>query len=142
VETTASFVFLSYQYRKGVPRMRLRHVDDVPREEVKAGNGAHRQVLIGPDEAPHFALRRFIMAPGGGIPAHTNTVEHEQYVLRGRATVGIGDETFEVRPGNVLYIPAGVPHWYEVLGNEPFEFLCMVPNETDRIEMVKGGGRG
>jgi quercetin dioxygenase-like cupin family protein len=118
--------------------MLVRHVDDVPRDEVKAGKGAYRQVLVGPEEAPHFALRRFIMEPGGGIPAHTNTVEHEQYVLRGRAKIGIGDELFEVRPGNVLYIPAGVPHWYEVQGGEPFEFLCIVPNEPDRIEMVGG----
>ena len=121
--------------------MRVKHVDDIPREEVKAGKGAQRQVLIGSDEGPHFALRRFIMAPGGGIPAHTNTVEHEQYVLRGRARIGIGDATVEVGPGNILFIPAGVPHWYEVQGGEPFEFLCIVPNEPDHIEMLGGGER-
>ena len=127
---------------KGENRMAVRHVDEIPREVVKAGRNTHRQVLIGPDQAPHFALRRFIMAPGGGIPAHTNTVEHEQYVLRGRARIGIGEEVRDVGPGNVLFIPAGVPHWYEVQGEEPFEFLCIVPNETDRIEMVgEGGGR-
>ncbi len=116
--------------------MSIKHVDDVPRDEVKAGKNAYRQVLIGPEEAPHFALRRFIMKPGGGIPAHTNTVEHEQYVLRGRAKIGIGDEVIEVGPGNVLYIPAGTSHWYEVQGGEPFEFLCIVPNKPDRIEML------
>jgi quercetin dioxygenase-like cupin family protein len=120
--------------------MRIKHVDDVPREKVKAGKGTDRQVLIGPDEAPHFALRRFIMAPGGGIPAHTNTVEHEQYVLRGRAKIGIGADVVEVETGNVLYIPAGVPHWYEVQGGEPFEFLCVVPNAPDRIEMLGESG--
>jgi len=78
------------------------------------------------------------MAPGGGIPAHTNTVEHEQYVLRGRARIGIGEEVRDVGPGNVLFIPAGVPHWYEVQGEEAFEFLCIVPNAPDRIEMVGG----
>jgi len=118
--------------------MAVRHVDEIPREVVKAGRNTHRQVLIGPDQAPHFALRRFIMAPGGGIPAHTNTVEHEQYVLRGRARIGIGEEVRDVGPGNVLFIPAGVPHWYEVQGEEPFEFLCIVPNAPDRIEMVGG----
>lgn len=116
--------------------MRVEHIDNIPREEVKAGRGAERQVLIGPDDAPHFALRRFIMAPGGGIPKHTNTVEHEQYVLRGRAKVGIGGTVFQVEAGNVLFIPAGVPHWYEVDGDEAFEFLCVVPNAPDRIEMV------
>ena len=116
--------------------MSIKQADSVPREEVKAGKDTVRQVLIGPAEAPNFAMRRFIMAPGGGIPAHTNTVEHEQYVLRGRAKIGIGDMVVEVSPGDVLYIPAGVPHWYEAQGGEPFEFLCVVPNLPDQVELV------
>ena len=116
--------------------MAVRHADDVARDPVTAGTGTTRQVLIGPDEGPNFALRRFIMEPGGGMPAHTNTVEHEQYVLRGRATIGIGDEEIQVRAGNVVFIPAGTPHWYRAEGDEPFEFLCVVPNKEDRIEIV------
>ena len=116
--------------------MSIKHAEAVPREVVKAGQHTYRQVLIGPDEAPNFALRRFIMEPGGGIPAHTNTVEHEQYVLRGRAKIGIADVVVEVKPGDVLYIPAGIPHWYEVQGSEPFEFLCIVPNLPDQVELL------
>ncbi|HSG50369.1 MAG TPA: cupin domain-containing protein, partial [Longimicrobiales bacterium] len=88
--------------------MPVRHADDLPRDPVKAGSGTVRQVLIGPGEGPHFALRRFIMEPGGGMPLHTNTVEHEQYVLRGRATIRIGEETFQVGADDVVFIPAGV----------------------------------
>jgi quercetin dioxygenase-like cupin family protein len=113
----------------------IKHADQIPQEPVAGGRGTTRQVLIGPDEGPHFALRRFIMQPGGGIPAHTNTVEHEQYVLRGRARVGIGERVAEVAAGDVVFIPAGMPHWYEVQGQEPFEFLCVVPNLPDRMEM-------
>ncbi len=115
--------------------MSIKHASDVPAEPVAAGAGTQRQVLIGPEEGPHFALRRFIMEPGGGIPTHTNTVEHEQYVLCGRAKIGIGDQVSEVSAGDVVFIPAGTPHWYEVQGNERFEFLCAVPNLPDRIEM-------
>ncbi|MDH4044609.1 MAG: cupin domain-containing protein [Gemmatimonadota bacterium] len=116
--------------------MSLKHVDEIPAQAVQAGTGTTRQVLIGPDEGPNFALRRFVMQPGGGMPAHTNTVEHEQYVLRGQATIGIGEETIQVRAGHVVFIPAGAPHWYHAHGNEPFEFLCVVPNKEDRIEIV------
>lgn len=116
--------------------MILRKSDQVPAEAVKAGTKTTRQVLIAPEEAPHFAMRRFIMEPGGGMPNHTNSVEHEQYVLRGRAKIGIADEAFEVKAGDVLLIPAGVPHGYEALGHEPFEFLCLVPNLPDRVELV------
>lgn len=116
--------------------MPVRRADDLPRDPVNAGSGTVRQVLIGPDEGPHFALRRFIMQPGGGMPIHTNTVEHEQYVLRGRATVWIGAETHQVSADDVVFIPAGVPHGYRAEGDEPFEFLCVVPNAEDRIEVV------
>jgi quercetin dioxygenase-like cupin family protein len=120
----------------------VRAIDDVPVEEVRSGTATTRQVLIGPDEAPHFALRRFVMQPGGGMPRHTNTVEHEQYVLRGRARIGIGDEVVRVEPGSVLFIPAGTPHWYRVEGDEPFEFLCAVPNLADEITILEERRRG
>lgn len=103
----------------------------VPVEPVPAGTATTRQVLIGPDLGPNFALRKFTMEPGGGMPLHTNAVEHEQYVLRGRARVVIGEEVLEVRPDDVVFIPGGVPHSYQALGEEPFEFLCVVPNLPD-----------
>jgi quercetin dioxygenase-like cupin family protein len=113
---------------------------DVARKEVAAGRATETQVLIGPDDgAPHFALRRFVMGDGGGMPRHTNTVEHEQYVLRGRAEVTVGDRAHRVEAGTVLYIPAGVPHSYRVI-EAPFEFLCIVPNAPDRIEILGEGG--
>lgn len=70
------------------------------------------------------------------MPLHTNSVEHEQYVLRGSARVTIGDEVHQVQAGDVVYIEAGTPHSYEALGDEPFEFLCAVPNQPDTIELV------
>ncbi len=84
----------------------LKHTSDIPAEVVSAGTGTTRQILIGPDEGPNFAM--------------------------------IGDETIEVRQGDVVYIPAGTPHWYRAKeGDEPFEFLCVVPNGEDKIELVE-----
>ncbi|MBS1173105.1 MAG: cupin 2 barrel domain protein, partial [Proteobacteria bacterium] len=86
----------------------VKHEAAVEQQEVSAGTATRMQVLIGPEDgAPNFAMRRFMMGEGGGMPTHTNTVEHEQYVLRGRAEVGIGDRKHVVAGGDVLYIPAG-----------------------------------
>jgi len=71
------------------------------------------------------------------MPLHTNRVEHEQYVLGGRARVVIGDEVVEVRKDDVVFIPGGVPHSYEALGKEPFEFLCVVPNLPDQTTLME-----
>lgn len=117
--------------------MSVTHVEEFLREPVGTGSGTERQVLIGPDVGPNFALRRFIMQPGGGMPLHTNTVEHEQYVLRGSARVVIGEQEHDVRQGDVVFIPAGVPHSYTTTSSdEPFEFLCVVPNGPDTIEVL------
>ena len=114
----------------------VKQAESVERNEVAAGSATKTQLLIGvADGAPNFSLRRFLMGPGGGMPRHTNTIEHEQYVLRGRARVGIGDEVHEVGPDDVLFIPAGTPHFYEVV-EAPFEFLCVVPNAPDRLEIL------
>jgi quercetin dioxygenase-like cupin family protein len=111
--------------------------DKIPRKLVQAGSGTSMQILIGSDIAPNFVMRRFIMEPGGGMPNHTNSVEHEQFILRGRARVGIEKDIYEVKSGDVVFIPKGIPHWYKAEGDEPFEFICVVPNEPDHIEVIE-----
>ncbi len=118
----------------------VKHSDEIEVRDVTAGTATGMQLLVGDDDgAPHFAMRRFVMGAGGGMPLHTNQVEHEQYVLEGRGRLTLGDEVREVGAGDVLYIPAGLPHAYEVL-EAPFAFLCMVPNGPDRIDLVADDG--
>ncbi len=116
--------------------MTVKHADDVEAHDVAAGKDTVIRVLISSKEGPNFALRRFTMQKGGGMPRHTNTVEHEQYVLRGNATITIGDETHRVSAGDVVFIPEGAVHSYENTGEEPFEFLCIIPNKEDRITLA------
>ncbi|MCI4399380.1 MAG: cupin domain-containing protein [Campylobacteraceae bacterium] len=102
----------------------------------KAGKGVSMKMLLSPDESPNFAMRNFIIEAGGHMPLHTNSVEHEQYVLSGRAKVVLGDKTIEAKAGDVLLIPAGVAHSYETIGDEAYSFLCLVPKAEDRIEIL------
>lgn len=84
------------------------------------------------DGAPNFELRKFRIKPGGKIPRHTNPdAEHEQYVLKGSYVVGIGDDVFNVKPGDSIYIPAGTVHWYENRSDQEVEFLCIVPKREE-----------
>jgi quercetin dioxygenase-like cupin family protein len=117
--------------------MRVKHASDVQSTDVANGKDTRIQVLISSAEGPNFALRRFTMQPGGGMPRHTNTVEHEQYVLQGRARIEIGPQTYEVKAGDVVFIPEGVEHSYQNLGQEPFAFLCVIPNKPDKITIVE-----
>ncbi|MFC7323566.1 cupin domain-containing protein [Halorubrum rutilum] len=116
----------------------LKRADEVGYEAVDAADGLRKGVLVDEaDGAPHFAMRRFELAPGAAVPRHTNAVEHEQYVLAGEYVVGIGDEERVVAPGDALLIPAGVEHWYRNDGEETGAFVCVVPNGDDEIELVE-----
>jgi len=88
------------------------------------------------DGAPNFEMRKFVIRPGGSIPSHRHPdIEHEQYVLKGRYRVGIGDEVFEVGEGDSIFIPSGTPHWYKNTGKVNAEFLCIVPKK-EKYESV------
>ncbi len=119
--------------------MSVKHAQDVEAKVVESGEKTTIQVLISSQEGPNFALRRFIMQPGGEMPEHTNTLEHEQYVLKGNASIGIAGETIDVQAGDVVFIPEGVPHWYKNTGEGTFEFLCIIPNKPDEIKIIDKG---
>jgi quercetin dioxygenase-like cupin family protein len=115
----------------------IKRTADVAKEEIKAATKTTKQVLIGLSEAPNFALRKFTIDAGGSMPMHTNTVEHEQIVLGGKAEVVIDGKTFEAKKDDVVFIPAGVPHCYKTIGSEPFEFICVVPNKEDVMKILE-----
>ncbi|WP_117593369.1 cupin domain-containing protein [Haloprofundus halophilus] len=116
----------------------VKRESEVEYESVGAAEGMKKGVLLSDaDGAPHFAIRRFSLDPGASVPKHTNEVEHEQYVLDGEYTVGVGGEEYEVSAGDSLLIPAGVVHWYRNESDEPGAFLCAVPNGDDSIELVE-----
>lgn len=117
--------------------MYVNNADAAKREVITDGTNAFKQVLIGSDVGPNFALRRFIIEPGGSIPMHTNEVEHEQFVLRGKAEISVDGNVYNVKQNDFVFMPAGAPHYYINTSEEPFEFLCIVPNKPDKIEFVK-----
>jgi len=119
----------------------VRSANDVEFNSIPAGRGAAIQVLIGPALGhTTYVTRRFRLEPGGSIPTHTNDVAHQQYVLRGRGRITIDGVPHDVGPDDTLFIPAGVPHSYEVLRG-PFEFLCIVPDAPDQLRFLEPPAR-
>ena len=117
--------------------MPVKHAVDVKELPVKGADKTTIQVLISSEEGPNFAMRRFRMKRGGFMPNHTNTVEHEQFVLQGRAAISVNGQVTTVKAGDVVFIPEGAPHWYVNNGDEDFEFLCIIPNQKDQVRIVE-----
>jgi quercetin dioxygenase-like cupin family protein len=105
----------------------------VAAREVERARGARIRVLLGADDGvPRFYTRCFTIDPGGRIPLHRHDrIEHEQVVLEGEMTLTLDSEQRTTRPGDCIYIPAGVAHAYQNQGEIPVRFLCMVPATSD-----------
>lgn len=117
--------------------MGVKDSNQIQFNKVEIAKNTFIQVLIPPDENNNFAMRKFTLKKGGMIPFHKNLVEHQQYVLCGKAELKIDDEISVVQRDSVAYIPAGVPHYYKNIGNTNFEFLCIVPKKTDQMTLIE-----
>jgi quercetin dioxygenase-like cupin family protein len=104
-----------------------RTYDDAP-----SVRGVEKRVLIGPRQgAPRFVMRHFTLAPGGYSPEHTHPWEHEVYVLSGKGRVRFSDGAVEVGPDDFVFVPPMDKHQFLNAGDEPLEFLCVVPLSGD-----------
>jgi quercetin dioxygenase-like cupin family protein len=111
----------------------VRASDSVKAVPVPRCRGASLQVLLGPESGvPNFITRQFTLDPGGRIPCHRHDrIEHEQFILEGTMVIGLDEREVEVGPGDSVFIPASVSHWYENRGSVATRFLCVVPHTDD-----------
>ncbi len=93
--------------------------------------------VLSPESEEDFLVRKVTLAEGGSMPHHTNSLQHQQYVLNGEAKVVVGEETYRAKAGDFLYIPAGVPHSYEACYGSDYTFLCMITTAEDVIALVE-----
>lgn len=62
---------------------------------------------------------------GGALPHAHPGVEQVCYMLEGTAHVEVGDEAFEMTPGDTCFFPADVMHKLEVTSDEPVKLLVI-----------------
>lgn len=112
------------------PRAKVVHYDQVPAQKFGAeAPGTSIRWLIDDehDGAPYYALRMIEIEPGGTSPHHTHAFEHENFVVEGKGRVNIAGEWHDLRPGDVVFVPADVKHQYVNAGEVTFRFLCGIP---------------
>ncbi len=108
------------------------HYDEVESKEVNlpGAEGVRIRWLVGAeDDAPNFYMRRFELVPGGRTPRHEHAWEHEVYILEGAGVVFHAGGERPVRPGDVVYMPAGEEHYFAADQDETLAFLCLIPRK-------------
>lgn len=120
------------------PEPVVRSDESVEYKSVTRSSDLKRADLLGEhDEVPNFELRKYLVEAGASVGKHRNTIEHEQYVLEGEYTIGIGESEYDVNEGDVVFIPAGTVHWYRNETQESAIYLCIVPLGDEGTEFIE-----
>jgi quercetin dioxygenase-like cupin family protein len=94
--------------------------------------GVLKHDLIGEREgARQYRVRYFHVPAGGRTARERHPHDHGVVIVAGRARVTLGEETHEVREGDVVYVASDELHCFEALGDQPLGFVCVVgPRST------------
>src|SRR5258708_39889984 len=90
--------------------------DDLPREELNPLIG--RRLITG----DQMMIAQVYIAKGGIVPQHSHENEQLTYILEGTLRLWLGadgDQVVDVGAGEVLHIPAHVPHRAEAPQDTP-----------------------
>jgi quercetin dioxygenase-like cupin family protein len=92
----------------------INYLDEVPEKITAAGaKGVTLRTVIGEKEgAPHFDMRIISFEPGGQSPSHSHDFEHEIYVFKGKGSVEVDGKKVDIKPGDVVYVPANADHCF------------------------------
>jgi mannose-6-phosphate isomerase-like protein (cupin superfamily) len=73
---------------------------------------------------PSLSLGLYVLAAGSDDPQKPHTEDEVYYVVRGRATIRVGDEDRLVEAGSVVFVAAQVPHRFHSI-EENLELLVV-----------------
>ena len=115
------------------PRERAQEVKDIVaglKDEKRGEVEVHRKVYRPwgayetVDTEDRFQVKRITVNPGQSLSLqmHRHRAEH-WVVVRGRAQITRGEDTFELGENESTYIPAGTRHRLENPGTEPLELI-------------------
>ena len=92
------------------------------------------QVLVSDaDGAPNFAMRRFVITPGGHTPLHTHSHAHEVFILSGSGVMLFEGKEHKLRAGSFAFINPHAEHQFQNTGDDELVLLCMIPNLARRV---------
>ena len=99
--------------------------------------------MVGAEEMPG-AQQTFgvvTIAPGKRNPLHAHpNCEELLYVISGECSHKLGDEMYELKPGNVIRIPQGVKHWAKCTSAEPLVAVISFSSPHRQVETFEQGG--
>lgn len=121
--------------------MHIKNIKSIPKKPLVAAHGesALYQIFWQEDDSgkifgakkpdgmksfEHFA--RITLKPGDTNNLHTHSkAEQVYFILQGEGTVQVGEETEEVRAGDVIFLPKGIKHGFFNTGKKQAVLLLV-----------------
>jgi mannose-6-phosphate isomerase-like protein (cupin superfamily) len=105
--------------------MKAFRLDDLEAERL-ANQGAYLQFL----RERNMSVGLYALDAGQPDPQSPHRQDEVYFVVSGRASITVGDETTEVARGSVVYVPAGVPHKFHHISEDLRVLVVFSPPEN------------
>ena len=122
--------------RASQPDFRWNGVEHAPYKDSGAApfKAISRQTLF-KEPALGCELRYFEMDSGGYSTLERHEHTHAVMILRGHGKCLLGEIVHDVKPHDLITIPAWTWHQFRATAGEPMGFLCMVNHDRDRPQL-------
>ncbi|MFT4783510.1 MAG: putative monooxygenase [Paracoccaceae bacterium] len=89
------------------------HIRQSDRTPIDRGNGAATVQMLTPSEGAQDLVNGFTtLPPGRAIPLHYHNCEESVLIVEGTASVHVDGVQTDARTGDVIWIPADIPHFF------------------------------
>ena len=100
----------------------IARAQELDRLDLPAGaEGGTIRYFKGEAYGVELSLLRVEILPGHGAPSHTHTYDELFVIHEGTGSYVVGGETLEAGAGDVVVVPAGLPHAFTSVGEGPLK---------------------
>jgi mannose-6-phosphate isomerase-like protein (cupin superfamily) len=93
-------------------------------DTVKLGSSTNYCKVSSADTEGGLAVFENVAHTNGGPPLHIHSNQDEIFaIIEGEYLFKVGDEQFEVKAGDTLFAPRGIPHCFTKTGDKPGKMI-------------------
>ena len=106
--------------------IRVAKVAKEPQENKLFTGSVTSQVIIGKDLSENFAISQVNFGKGIRNKFHSHSIEQILIITEGEGIVATEKEEISVKPGDVIFIPAGEIHWHGAASGKTFSHIYVM----------------
>ncbi len=111
------------------------NIDEIPKDSINRvymRGVSIRYLAVEEFGAPNFEMRYFELQKNGKTSLDQHDYEHEVFILRGSGKLVLDGKEYSLRQNDAILIEPNEQHQFFPEGEEPFGFICIVPNGVSR----------